>query len=145
MSISFEFILYYMVFCLNLRYLKVQILLHTQILIILFWYLKKIYWLAPKTILSESRSIKLTDFLDENFIEATQNIYNSKGRLIVTGIGKVLLLLKMVATFNSTGTPSLFLHASEAIHDLGMIQNDDSIICISKARTVQKLKFWYHF
>jgi arabinose-5-phosphate isomerase len=69
---------------------------------------------------------------------ATQNIYNSKGRLIVTGIGKVLLLLKMVATFNSTGTPSLFLHASEAIHgDLGMIQNDDSIICISKAEQVQ--------
>jgi arabinose-5-phosphate isomerase len=56
---------------------------------------KKIYWLAPKNYFIGKRSIaKLTDFLDENFIEATQNIYNSKGRLIVTGIGKVLLLLK---------------------------------------------------
>ncbi|MDI5895544.1 KpsF/GutQ family sugar-phosphate isomerase [Flavobacterium algoritolerans] len=98
---------------------------------------------AKKTILSESQSIaKLTDFLDENFIEATQNIYNSKGRLVVTGIGKsAIIAQKMVATFNSTGTPSLFLHASEAIHgDLGMIQNDDSIICISKSGNSPEIK-----
>ncbi|MDZ4329244.1 MAG: KpsF/GutQ family sugar-phosphate isomerase, partial [Flavobacterium sp.] len=82
------------------------------------------------------------DFLDENFIEATQNIYNSKGRLVVTGIGKsAIIAQKMVATFNSTGTPSLFLHASEAIHgDLGMIQNDDSIICISKSGNSPEIK-----
>ncbi|TRX04666.1 KpsF/GutQ family sugar-phosphate isomerase [Flavobacterium gawalongense] len=93
--------------------------------------------------LSESEAIaKLTEFLDENFIEATQNIYNSKGRLVVTGIGKsAIIAQKMVATFNSTGTPSLFLHASEAIHgDLGMVQNDDSIICISKSGNSPEIK-----
>ena len=98
---------------------------------------------AKKTILSESQSIaKLTDFLDENFIEATQKIYNSKGRLVVTGIGKsAIIAQKMVASFNSTGTPSLFLHASEAIHgDLGMIQNEDVIICISKSGNSPEIK-----
>ncbi|RKS90510.1 arabinose-5-phosphate isomerase [Flavobacterium limicola] len=98
---------------------------------------------AKKTILSESKSIaKLTDYLDENFIEATQKIYNSKGRLVVTGIGKsAIIAQKMVASFNSTGTPSLFLHASEAIHgDLGMIQNEDVIICISKSGNSPEIK-----
>lgn len=98
---------------------------------------------AKKTILSESQSIaKLTDFLDENFIEATQKIYNSKGRLVVTGIGKsAIIAQKMVASFNSTGTPSLFLHAAEAIHgDLGMIQNEDVIICISKSGNSPEIK-----
>ncbi|TDE46062.1 KpsF/GutQ family sugar-phosphate isomerase [Flavobacterium rhamnosiphilum] len=93
--------------------------------------------------LSESQSIaKLTDFLDENFIEATQNIYNSKGRLVVTGIGKsAIIAQKMVASFNSTGTPSLFLHASEAIHgDLGMVQNEDIVICISKSGNSPEIK-----
>ncbi|RBN50346.1 D-arabinose 5-phosphate isomerase [Flavobacterium psychrolimnae] len=93
--------------------------------------------------LSESQSIaKLTDFLDENFIEATQKIYNSKGRLVVTGIGKsAIIAQKMVASFNSTGTPSLFLHAAEAIHgDLGMIQNEDVIICISKSGNSPEIK-----
>jgi arabinose-5-phosphate isomerase len=96
---------------------------------------------AKQTILSESESItKLIDLLDENFADAAQEIYHSNGRLVVTGIGKALSLhKKMVATFNSTGTPSLFLHASEAIHgDLGMVQKDDIIICISKAETVLK-------
>ena len=98
---------------------------------------------AKKTILSESQSIaKLTDFLDENFIEAIQKIYNSKGRLVVTGIGKsAIIAQKIVASFNSTGTPSLFLHASEAIHgDLGMIQNEDVIICISKSGNSPEIK-----
>ncbi|WP_199734639.1 KpsF/GutQ family sugar-phosphate isomerase [Flavobacterium sp. RSP15] len=98
---------------------------------------------ARKTILSESQSIaKLADFLDENFISATQSIYNTAGRLVVTGIGKsAIIAQKMVATFNSTGTPSLFLHASEAIHgDLGMIKNDDVIICISKSGNSPEIK-----
>jgi arabinose-5-phosphate isomerase len=77
--------------------------------------------------------------LDENFADAAQEIYHSNGRLVVTGIGKALSLHKKWCTFNSTGTPSLFLHASEAIHgDLGMVQKDDIIICISKAETVLK-------
>lgn len=98
---------------------------------------------AKKTIISESESIaKLTDYLDENFSNATQSIYNSKGRLVVTGIGKsAIIAQKMVATFNSTGTPSLFLHASEAIHgDLGMVQNEDIIICISKSGNSPEIK-----
>jgi arabinose-5-phosphate isomerase len=76
--------------------------------------------------------------LDENFADAAQEIYHSNGRLVVTGIGKSAIIAQN-GTFNSTGTPSLFLHASEAIHgDLGMVQKDDIIICISKAETVLK-------
>ncbi|WP_286965807.1 SIS domain-containing protein, partial [Flavobacterium sp. UBA4854] len=99
--------------------------------------------IAKKTILSESEAItKLIDFLDENFYEAVQRIYETKGRLIVTGIGKsAIIAQKMVATFNSTGTPSMFLHAAEAIHgDLGMVQNDDIIICISKSGNSPEIK-----
>lgn len=99
--------------------------------------------LAKKTIITESESIiKLTSFLDDNFSNAAQAIYNSKGRLVVTGIGKsAIIAQKMVATFNSTGTPSLFLHAAEAIHgDLGMLQKDDVIICISKSGNSPEIK-----
>lgn len=99
--------------------------------------------IAKKTILSESEAItKLIDFLDENFYEAVQRIYETKGRLVVTGIGKsAIIAQKMVATFNSTGTPSMFLHASEAIHgDLGMLQNEDIVICISKSGNSPEIK-----
>nr|WP_314865764.1 KpsF/GutQ family sugar-phosphate isomerase [uncultured Flavobacterium sp.] len=98
---------------------------------------------AKKTILSESLSIsKLADFLDNNFAEAVQKIYQSKGRLVVTGIGKsAIIAQKMVASFNSTGTPALFLHAAEAIHgDLGMMQKEDIIICISKSGNSPEIK-----
>lgn len=104
---------------------------------------ENILMLAKKTILTESESIaKLIDFIDFNFAEAVQIIFNSKGRLIVTGIGKsAIIAQKMVATFNSTGTPSLFLHASEAIHgDLGMMQADDVVICISKSGNSPEIK-----
>ncbi|WP_310559774.1 KpsF/GutQ family sugar-phosphate isomerase [Flavobacterium sp.] len=99
--------------------------------------------LAKKTILSESESIaKLIDYIDITFAEATQILFNSHGRLIVTGIGKsAIIAQKMVATFNSTGTPSLFLHASEAIHgDLGMVQPEDIILCISKSGNSPEIK-----
>jgi arabinose-5-phosphate isomerase len=77
--------------------------------------------------------------LDENFADAAQEIYHSNGRLVVTGIGKALSLHKKWWPHLTLGTPSLFLHASEAIHgDLGMVQKDDIIICISKAETVLK-------
>lgn len=98
---------------------------------------------AKKTILSESESItKLTQFLDDNFVNTVEIIYNSKGRLVVTGIGKsAIIAQKIVATLNSTGTPSLFLHASEAIHgDLGMVQSDDVVICISKSGNSPEIK-----
>jgi arabinose-5-phosphate isomerase len=98
---------------------------------------------AKKTILSESEAIaKLVDFLDENFVKAVETIYQSKGRLVVTGIGKsAIIAQKIVATLNSTGTPSLFLHASEAIHgDLGMLQPNDAVICISKSGNSPEIK-----
>lgn len=98
---------------------------------------------AKKTILSESLSIsKLADLLDTNFVAAVEKIYQSKGRLVVTGIGKsAIIAQKMVASFNSTGTPSLFLHAAEAIHgDLGMLQKEDVVICISKSGNSPEIK-----
>lgn len=105
---------------------------------------KETILLAAKTaILSESASIaKLTDFLDDNFVNTVTIIAKSNGRLVVTGIGKsAIIAQKIVATMNSTGTPSLFLHASEAIHgDLGMVQKDDVVLCISKSGNSPEIK-----
>ncbi len=104
---------------------------------------EKILEAAKKTILSESEAIaKLVDFLDDNFVKTVEIIYNSTGRLVVTGIGKsAIIAQKIVATLNSTGTPSLFLHASEAIHgDLGMVQSGDVVICISKSGNSPEIK-----
>ena len=133
-----------MVFCINLQHLKIQIsFTHTNFNYSVLITKENILASAKNTILSESQSIaRLADYLDENFFEATQKIYNSKGRLVVTGIGKsAIIAQKMVASFNSTGTPSLFLHASEAIHgDLGMIQSEDVIICISKSGNSPEIK-----
>ena len=104
---------------------------------------EKILESARNTILSESKSIaKLADLLDNSFAEAAQLIYDCKTRLIVTGIGKsAIIAQKIVASMNSTGTPALFLHASEAIHgDLGMVQDNDVIICISKSGNSPEIK-----
>ncbi len=98
---------------------------------------------AKRTILSESEAIAgLANFIDANFSDAINIIATSKGRLVVTGIGKsAIIAQKIVATMNSTGTPSLFLHASEAIHgDLGMVQPGDVIICISKSGNSPEIK-----
>lgn len=98
---------------------------------------------AKKTILSESESIaNLINLVDDDFAKSVELIYNCKGRLIVTGIGKsAIIATKMVATFNSTGTPSMFLHAAEAIHgDLGMVQPGDVLICISKSGNSPEIK-----
>ncbi|WP_185964626.1 SIS domain-containing protein [Flavobacterium sp. GT3R68] len=98
---------------------------------------------AKKTILSESKSIKkLAEFLTEDFAKTIEIIFNSKGRVVVTGIGKsAIIAQKIVASLNSTGTPSMFLHASEAIHgDLGMVQPDDVVICISKSGNSPEIK-----
>lgn len=98
---------------------------------------------AQKTILAESEAIsRLVDFLNEDFVKAVEIIYQSSGRLVVTGIGKsAIIAQKIVATLNSTGTPSLFLHASEAIHgDLGMVQPGDVVICISKSGNSPEIK-----
>ena len=104
---------------------------------------KNILDIAKKTIESESNSIaKLADLLTDDFLKAVEIIFNSKGRLVVTGIGKsAIIAQKIVATMNSTGTPSLFLHASEAIHgDLGMVQPNDVVICISKSGNSPEIK-----
>ena len=104
---------------------------------------EKIISTAKNTILSESQSIaKLSEFINDDFISSIEEIYKSKGRVVVTGIGKsAIIAQKIVATLNSTGTPSTFLHASEAIHgDLGMIQKNDVIICISKSGTSPEIK-----
>ncbi len=98
---------------------------------------------AKKTILSESEAIaKLVDFVDDDFVKTVEIIYQGTGRLVVTGIGKsAIIAQKIVATLNSTGTPSLFLHASEAIHgDLGMVQPGDVVICISKSGNSPEIK-----
>lgn len=99
--------------------------------------------IAKKTIVTESKAItKLLDFINADFVKSVEKIYESKGRLIVTGIGKsAIIAQKIVATMNSTGTPSMFLHASEAIHgDLGMVQPQDIIICISKSGNSPEIK-----
>lgn len=104
---------------------------------------EKILASAKRTILSESESIaNLTNFLTDDFAEAANLILQCQGRLIVTGIGKsAIIAQKMVATFNSTGTPSMFLHAAEAIHgDLGMVQPGDVVICISKSGNSPEIK-----
>lgn len=78
---------------------------------------------------------KLKNRIDESFAKAVEIIHSAKGKLIVVGIGKSAHVgNKIVATLNSTGTPSQFLHASEAIHgDLGVIQKQDVVLCISNS------------
>ena len=75
---------------------------------------------------------ELTKRIDKDFVAVVELILQSKGRLVITGIGKsATIAQKIVATLNSTGTPSIFMHAADAVHgDLGIIQNDDIVICI---------------
>ncbi|WP_372474807.1 SIS domain-containing protein [Capnocytophaga sp. ARDL2] len=104
---------------------------------------KEIIDTAKTVLVSESESVvKSIDFLDEHFSKAVETIYHTKGRLIVTGIGKSAHIgAKIVATLNSTGTPAVFLHAAEAVHgDLGMITQDDTILCISKSGNSPEIK-----
>ncbi len=98
---------------------------------------------ALKTIQLETESISdLKNFIDADFINAVKTIHQSKGRLVVSGIGKsAVIAQKIVATLNSTGTPSLFMHAADAIHgDLGMIQSDDVVVVISKSGESPEIK-----
>jgi arabinose-5-phosphate isomerase len=79
--------------------------------------------------------IRMKELINDDFLKSLDLILNSKGRIIVTGIGKSAIIgQKIVATFNSTGTPAIFMHAAEAIHgDLGIIQPDDVVLCLSKS------------
>jgi arabinose-5-phosphate isomerase len=98
---------------------------------------------AKKTIdLQRDAIANLSNLLNEDFAKAVQLIYKSKGRVIITGIGKSAIIAnKVVATLNSTGTPSIFMHAADAIHgDLGLILKDDIVICISKSGNTPEIK-----
>lgn len=99
--------------------------------------------IAKKTIEIESQAISnLSNLLDENFANAVQLIYKSKGRVIITGVGKsAIIATKIVATLNSTGTPAIFMHAADAIHgDLGLILKDDIVMCVSKSGNTPEIK-----
>jgi len=98
---------------------------------------------ALQTIQLEAKSIAdLATFLDASFVETIELLNNCKGRLVFSGIGKsALIAQKIVATLNSTGTPSLFMHAADAIHgDLGTVQKDDIVLIISKSGESPEIK-----
>ena len=98
---------------------------------------------ALRTIELEAKSITgLSAFIDDDFEKAVNTIANSKGRLVVSGIGKsAVIAQKIVATLNSTGTPSIFMHAADAIHgDLGMVLKDDIVLIISKSGESPEIK-----
>jgi arabinose-5-phosphate isomerase len=104
---------------------------------------KNIKKIAQDVLINESRAIQnLTNFIDDNFEACVKEIYSSKGRVVITGVGKSAIIAnKIVATLNSTGTPSIFMHAADAIHgDLGMIQQDDIVICISKSGNTPEIR-----
>ena len=99
--------------------------------------------IARNSIISQSNALKgVANLIDKEFAEAVQLIYNSKGRVVITGIGKsAIIAKKIVATLNSTGTSSIFMHAADAIHgDLGLVQKSDIIICISKSGDTPEIK-----
>lgn len=103
----------------------------------------KIIAVAKKTIETEGNAIlHLSTLVDNDFAAAVDYIYQSKGRVIVTGIGKSANIAnKIVATLNSTGTPAIFMHAADAIHgDLGIIQKNDTVICLSKSGNTAEIK-----
>jgi len=99
--------------------------------------------IIKQTIDLQSNSISnLNKYVNVDFVDSIQLILKSKGRVIVSGIGKsAIIAQKIVATFNSTGTPSIFMHAADAIHgDLGLIQQNDVVICISKSGNTPEIK-----
>lgn len=104
---------------------------------------KNIQTTAKETLLKEAEAIKnVVQYIDDEFEQVVLEILKMKGRLVVTGIGKSAIIAnKIVATLNSTGTPSVFMHAADAIHgDLGMIQADDIVLCISKSGNTEEIK-----
>ncbi|MDD4148392.1 MAG: KpsF/GutQ family sugar-phosphate isomerase [Bacteroidales bacterium] len=104
---------------------------------------QKIIETGKKTIEAEAKSVSnLVNYIDESFANVVNAISDSKGRVIVTGIGKSAnIAMKIVASLNSTGTPSIFMHAADAIHgDLGIVQADDIVMCISKSGNTPEIK-----
>ena len=103
---------------------------------------------ALETIALESDSIKnLSKVIDDNFVKIVETLFKSKGKIILTGIGKSAIIgMKISATLNSTGTKSSFLHLGDALHgDMGIIDKDDIIICISKSGESEEIKILSNF
>ena len=99
--------------------------------------------IAKQTIIAESNAIaNLVNFIDEDFENAVNYIHHSKGRIVITGVGKsAIIATKIVATLNSTGSPAIYMHAADAIHgDLGTIQKNDVVVCISKSGNTPEIK-----
>jgi arabinose-5-phosphate isomerase len=104
---------------------------------------KSIKKIAIRTIIEEGEAIaNLINSINDDFVKCVELILHSKGRVIVTGIGKSAIIgAKLVASLNSTGTPSIFMHAADAIHgDLGTVQKEDIIVCLSKSGETPEIK-----
>lgn len=99
--------------------------------------------IALQTIAEESSAIEgLKNGINTDFVKCVELILQSKGRVVVTGIGKSAnIAAKIVSTLNSTGTQAMFMHAADAVHgDLGMIRQEDIVICISKSGSTPEIK-----
>ena len=104
---------------------------------------KNIIEIAKDSFENQGKSIlSLGQYLTKDFEDTVNTIHSSSGRVIVSGIGKSAIIgMKIVATLNSTGTPAIFMHAAEAIHgDLGVVQNNDTVILISKSGNTSEIK-----
>jgi arabinose-5-phosphate isomerase len=104
---------------------------------------EEIKQIALHTIQTEMNAIKgLQSAVNDDFVGVVELILGSMGRVVITGIGKSALIAnKIVSTFNSTGTPAIFMHAADAIHgDLGIIQEDDIVFCLSKSGETPEIK-----
>jgi arabinose-5-phosphate isomerase len=104
---------------------------------------KNIKTIATRALLNEAKAVEnLANYIDGDFEACVGEIFKSKGRVVVTGVGKSAIIAnKIVATLNSTGTPAIFMHAADAIHgDLGMVQSVDIVICISKSGNTPEIK-----
>lgn len=105
--------------------------------------IKNIRNTATRVLQNEANAVlNLIEYIDGDFESCVERILNSTGRVVITGVGKSAIVAnKIVATLNSTGTPALFMHAADAIHgDLGMIREDDIVICISKSGNTSEIK-----
>lgn len=104
---------------------------------------KNIQQIARNVLLNEAEALKkISGYIDDAFEACVNAVLSSNGRVVVTGVGKSAIIAnKVVATLNSTGTPALFMHAADAIHgDLGMIQKNDMVMCISKSGNTPEIK-----
>jgi len=104
---------------------------------------KNIKLIAKNVLLNEAEAIRnLTNLIDDDFEACVNEILNTKGRVVLTGIGKSAIIgQKIASTLNSTGTPAMFMHAADSIHgDLGMLTEHDVVICLSKSGNTPEIK-----